>query len=336
MIPSRRPWHLRCLIAPLVAASFILAGALSPAQSTEFIALGDMPYGRDQIATLEYIGTKIRDNDYPFVVHYGDVKGGDESCSDTLLTERRDVLYGLLPGRVFYTPGDNDWTDCDRAKAGGFDELERLTRLREIFYSGSGLPSFPDRPVTRQSPAYPENARWEYDSIRFVTLHIVGSDNGRVEIDHSGVDAALAAVDARDAANLAWLEAAFANSQDAAAIVAFMQADPDEIENWTQRRTACGLQTPTNCNPYLTFLERLTALADDFDKPVLLVHGSTNRFCLDSGFGGWRARKLWRLNGPGDFVAIDAAVVHVDPAAPVPFQVHGLLSGDTVPGCDRR
>lgn len=334
MMPGFRPLELRQLLAPLAAAALLLAGVVSPARSTDFIVLGDMPYGRDQVGSLRYIGKKIRDGGYPFVVHYGDLKAGDESCSDALLTERRDVLYGLLEGRVFYTPGDNDWTDCDRAETGGFDELERLARLREMFFSEGSLPALPDGSVTRQSPDYPENLRWQFEGIRFLTLHIVGSDNGRVEIDHSDVDAALAAVDARDAANLAWLEAAFADAQDAAALVAFMQADPDELEDRSQRATACGPQRPSDCNPYLTFLERLTELADEFDKPVLLVHGSTNRFCLDTGFGGWRARKLWRLNGPGDFVTVDAAVVHVDPTARRPFRVHGLLSGDTAPGCD--
>ncbi len=329
-----RQLQLKRLVAPLAVASFMLAGSVTPALSTDFIALGDMPYGHDQIGSLRYIGKKIRGGGYPFVVHYGDIKAGDEPCSDAVLKERRDIIYALMEGRVFYTPGDNDWTDCDRADAGGFDELERLTRLRELFFSEADLPSLPGAAVIRQSPAYPENARWQYDGIRFVTLHIVGSDNGRAEIEHSDVDAALAAVNARDAANLAWLDAAFADAEDTAAIVAFMQADPDDLENRNERGTACGPARPTDCNPYLTFLERLTELADDFDKPVLLVHGSTNRFCLDTGFGGWRAPKLWRLNGPGDFVTIDAAVVHADPAARRPFQVHGLLSGDAVPACD--
>ena len=321
----------------LPAIAFVLlAAGLAQASGTDFVVLGDIPYGQDQAQGLGYLGKNIRDGKFPFVVHYGDAKGGGETCSDALLTARRDLIYGLLEGRVFYTPGDNDWTDCDRDAAGGFDELERLARLREIFFSGPGLPAEPAWRIVRQSPDYPENARWDYEGIRFVTLHIVGTDDGRVEIKHSEVDAALTEANARQAANLQWLDAAFAGAQDAVALVALMQADPYDLSDRKERDTACDAQRPTACNPYLTFLERLTVLADAFDKPVLLVHGSTNRFCLDTGFGGWRAPKLWRLNGPGDFVTIDAAVVHVDPGARMPFEVHGLLPGDAVPACNDR
>lgn len=313
-----------------------LSGAAT-AKGSEFVVLGDMPYGKDQIGTLKYIGSKIRARGFPFVVHYGDVKAGDGVCSDAVLRERQQVIYGLMEGRVFFTPGDNDWTDCDRAAAGGFDELERLSRLREIFFAPGDLPAEPDWRIARQEPDYPENARWRREDVVFVTLHIVGSDNGRQEIEHSDVQEALAAVAERDRANLVWLDAAFGaavkEGEEAAALVIFMQADPDEIWDRSHRGRPCDAQEPQACNPYLTFLESLTAQADAFDKPVLLVHGSTNSFCLDTGFGGWRARKLWRLNGPGDFVTVDAAVVKVDPEARIPFQVHGLLSGDSPPDC---
>ena len=84
------------------------------------------------------------------------------------------------------------------------------------------------------------------------------------------------------------------------------------------------------------FLTRLTERADRFDKSVLLVHGSTGNYCLDPGFGGWRAPKLWRLNGPGDFVVIDAAGVRFDAADVSPFRVRGLSTGDQPPLCNLR
>jgi hypothetical protein len=71
-------------------------------------------------------------------------------------------------------------------------------------------------------------------------------------------------------------------------------------------------------------------------KPVLLIHGDTNAYCLDQPFSTRQAPKLWRLNAPGDYQVIDAAVIAFDPAsADRPFKVTGLLSGQPAPGvCD--
>jgi hypothetical protein len=34
-----------------------------------------------------------------------------------------------------FTPGDNDWTDCDRPANGGFSSLERLNYERLVFFN---------------------------------------------------------------------------------------------------------------------------------------------------------------------------------------------------------
>ncbi len=302
----------------------------------QFVVLGDIPYGQHQLVRLAAIGKEIRKGSFLFVIHYGDVKAGSSRCDDALLSERRDAIYDLLKGRVFFTPGDNDWTDCDRGSAGGFDELERLKAIRSIFFS-KGLPSDSQWRVERQGPDYPENARWEYGGLQFLTLHIVGTDNGRRDISKSDVQTALNAVDARDQANLAWLDAAFdqARQRNLEGLVLIMHADPGESVYRQHRNQPCGTQRRTQCNPYLQFLRRLTERADDFDKPVLLVHGSTMNYCLDRGFGGWRAPKLWRLNGPGDYAVIDATVISFEPDAVdgAPFKMRSLLTDDSVASC---
>ena len=156
-----------------VVVLFLLFAGVSLAQPVEFVALGDMPYGKDQIGSLKYIGKKIRKAGFPFVIHYGDLKAGDSPCDDGLLSERRDLLASIVEGGLFYTPGDNDWTDCDRPKAGGYDELERLGKIRSLFFS-QDLAFRPEWQVARQGPDYPENAAWVFGNLQFVTLHIVG------------------------------------------------------------------------------------------------------------------------------------------------------------------
>ncbi len=320
----------RRILGPLVAA--LILPIATDSLAAEFVVLGDMPYGSGQVAKLDVIGAKIRERGFPFAIHYGDVKGGGAPCD--LIPARRDLIYGLIPGHVFYTPGDNDWTDCDRPGAGGYDELARLDLLRRIFFS-QALPAEPEWRIARQTPDYPENARWVYGGLQFVTLHIVGTDNGRQEILKSDVARALDAVDARDRANLTWLDAAFDDAAEDGAdgLVAVIHADPSDFRHRRYRDRPCTRDERTRCNPYLGFVQRLRERAARLDKPVLLVHGSTSAYCLDAEFGGALAPKLWRLNGPGDFAVIDAAVVEFDAKRGRPFEIRGLMSERPVSPC---
>jgi hypothetical protein len=36
---------------------------------------------------------------------------------------------------AMFTPGDNDWVDCDRPANGGFSSLERLDHERALYFS---------------------------------------------------------------------------------------------------------------------------------------------------------------------------------------------------------
>ena len=94
----------------------------------------------------------------------------------------------------------------------------------------------------------------------------------------------------------------------------------------------------TNRPAYAAFCEQIFHLSATLSKPVLLIHGDTNAYCLDQPFPTHQAPRLWRLNTPGDFAVIDAAVVSIDPArSPSPFAVTGLLSGQAAPQeCDYR
>ena len=94
-------------------------------------------------------------------------------------------------------------------KSASYDPLERLAKLREIFFSGNDSFGQQTLSITRQSsdPKYSkfrENLRWTYGDVSFVTLHLVGSDNnfGRT----SEMDAEFAE---RNAADLVWMSEGF-------------------------------------------------------------------------------------------------------------------------------
>ena len=190
-----------------------------------FIVFGDAPYlskppegrhkrdpfkGKYAQNTLleDKIAPAIQSAAHPFLIHLGDMKDGAESCTNALIRERYNQLMALHPGRVFYTPGDNDWTDCDRQWLDEpYSEIRRLEFLRTLIASNSmTLPA--DWHYAIQ-PEFPENARWTHGGVMFATVHIVGTNNGREEFGEDDPETARRLVDARDRANRYWLEAAF-------------------------------------------------------------------------------------------------------------------------------
>lgn len=296
------------------------------ADGLRFMVFGDAPYTGEQIKVLDKtVAPAIQDAAFSFLIHLGDMKSGGESCTDALIGDRYDQLMALHPGRVFYTPGDNEWTDCDRpGLAERFSELWRLDFLRTLIASNPmKLPA--DWHYATQ-PEFPENARWTQGGVMFATVHIVSTNNGREEIFLDDIETTLDLVDARDRANLAWLGAAFdaARRSDSGAVVIATQADVTKLAG----TAPCSDSLRIRCDAFATFRDQLLRLAAGFKKPVLLVHGDTNPFCLDKTFGGDTAPLLWRLNALGDYSEVDATVISVDPDDPEqPFVITPLMTG---------
>jgi hypothetical protein len=92
-------------------------------------------------------------------------------------------------------------------------------------------------------------------------------------------------VNARTAADLTWLEAAFAQAEadDAQGIVIFEQADmwdgPDsDRTGYTEPIPAVGDLPATSGS----VIGKLTELAQDFGKPILLIEGDSHDFTVDN------------------------------------------------------
>jgi hypothetical protein len=227
----------------------------------------------------------LNDANLAFVVHNGDFKGGTP-CSDDLFAQRK-ALFQPSKHPFIFLPGDNDWTDCHEERMGRYDPLERLTKLREVFFQGEQSLGQRMIPLTRQStdPQYAkfrENVRWTYGEVLFVGLHLVGSNNnlGRT----SEADAEYAE---RNAANLRWLQQAFALAKrpEYKALMLITQANPNFEDRWPLApahlkalRIVPLESQPSGFSDFLTVLERETLA---FDKPVVLVHGDTHYFRVD-------------------------------------------------------
>ena len=210
--------------------------------------------------------------------------------------------FSALPVR-WSTPGDNDWFDCQRR---GDDPLERLQALRQRFFAAPLSLGQQPIAVLRQADVMPafaqqvENLRWSSapgpGAVMFATFHTVGPNNG--------LDAASAALRAeaagREAANAAWISAAFAaaRQQGAAALVLATQAETlaTDGDDWPSNgKVSAGFA--------LSVTQALLPLAEAAPFPVLLIHGDAHRYTMDRSFlnrQGQTIAKLWRLQVFGE------------------------------------
>jgi len=199
-----------------------------------------------------------------FSVFDGDFKGGGP-CEDRLYTEAVD-RFDQLDAPAVYVAGDNEWTDC---REGGRDVAnERLAHLRGVMFARPDSFGRRTMALDHQSPAYPENLRWQMGGVVFVTVHVVGSDNH---------DADPAEATARDVANRDWLHDSFAlaGHTGAAGVMVVTQADPAfEVVNPADR-AALGVD---GIDPFVDALRDETIR---FGRPVALVHGDGHRYRLD-------------------------------------------------------
>lgn len=333
-----------------VAAGILLAAcagnapemaAFGPPDETSisFIVIGDTPYSVDDEAMLAQALPMVKAGAYPFVIHVGDYKGGGAACSADHDDRFAALIEALAPIPVFYTPGDNEWTDCDRkndpATGRTWSELARLKAVRTRFFGEA--PRVAKASEYERQAAQPENASWRHGGVRFATVHVVGTANGRIWALGDPLDAVAEATDARDAANLAWIThvLSLAKSQSAKALVIAMQAD---IAGENKASPACIGATDhgAKCDAYADLRKALQAAAMEFCGPMLVIHGDTAPFSLDRQFAGDEAPNLWRLNSAGDaglgiagefYGTRDVTEVKYDPAAPTPFSARGLATG---------
>ncbi len=275
-------------------------------EAFSFAVLGDTPYNdAEEREFLAMIG-RINREPLAFVVHVGDFKGGG-ACSDALYA-RRKVQFGTFVAPLVYTPGDNEWTDCRRPNMGSMDPIERLARLRQVFFADRFSLGERRLPLEAQDQclapevsgcgcaAHPENRAWEYAGLRFVTLNVPGSDN------NVGFDA-LSDGEARcrDAANAQWLERAVlaAQAPGVRALVIALQANP-----WDTRKPV-----------YRGLLAQVEASAARVAKPVLFIHGDSHTYRVDTPFTG----PITRLESFGS-PFVGWVKVTVDPARPGLFR----------------
>ncbi|WP_020398543.1 hypothetical protein [Kordiimonas gwangyangensis] len=297
-----------------VLAFGIAATIAAPALAdVDFVAFGDMPYTKDQVTMMKKLAHDPRLDGAEFSIFYGDTKSGGTRCTFEELSGNKKLIEDMVDVPLFFTPGDNDWTDCDRK---GDDELKILDQvLMPLYFAKDMRPeadprSKPEWNITRQGGQL-ENARWSAGGVTFATFHIIATGNGRDEIKIGDKAMNYARVDARDAANLTWLAESFraANEAGSEAFVLAMHTDPTKVPGGLP---VCDQTVHTDCDPYKPFLDALAEKAAAFGKPVLVIHGDTSPYCEQKEFLG--VPNMQRLNGTGDYVPGVTRVRYADGA----------------------
>jgi hypothetical protein len=75
---------------------------------------GDVPYSDQQKTVgVPSLISDMNSQRLAFTVHDGDIKSGSSPCTDSVYTDFK-ALMNTLEAPAMFTPGDNDWTDCDR------------------------------------------------------------------------------------------------------------------------------------------------------------------------------------------------------------------------------
>ena len=262
----------RLLFALLLALAACTAHLPRPLPSAvgaglTFALIGDTPYTAAEVAALDAMIEEMNREDLAFVIHVGDITGGEGPCTDEWLAARKRQFEKFRHPFVI-VPGDNEWVDCHRS---GFDPVERLKKFRDLFESGDWSLAERSLRLERQSGRYGEyreHLRWIAANVLFVGINVQGSNNnlGRtpaMDAEHR----------ARMAAVFAWLEDSvqLAQKRHLAGMLIFAQGDPD-FEGKMQRKRSNG---------FADFRKALRDLALKFGKPVLFVNGDTHRYKLD-------------------------------------------------------
>ena len=245
-----------------------------------FAVIGDVPYGAAQIAAFPSMVDRINaEPGLSLAVHVGDIKNGSSPCTDSYNSMIR-TQFDRFTAPLLYTPGDNEWTDCHRAAAGGYDPLERLAAVRETFFAQPGRTLGAD-PITVRSQAsrgLPENVSLRRQGLSMATLHVVGSNNDLAPWTGLGLTSPtreqVAEERARMDATIDLVREAFAQARlrKDRAVVLFQQADMFD---------PTFAPTPAGTSSFNPLVQVLVDEASTFDGEVYLFDGDSHHYNVD-------------------------------------------------------
>jgi len=270
------------VVAGITASGVVASPAHAAPDETYTVAIiGDVPYGDSLVSHFPAFISQINaDPDVKMVTHLGDIKNGSSKCTDEYFELIRED-FALFRDPLVYTPGDNEWTDCHRANNGSYNPLERLAKIREVFFAHPGK-TLGEPSVAVKSQAdlgIPENVRYTRNDISFAALHVVGSNNSALPWTGLGFSAPtpeqIAELTARTDAAVKLIQDTFAHatSDGSRAVVLQMQADMFD--------PTVGVPTIDNYSAFRPIVQALIDESRSFGRPVYLFDGDSHVFNVD-------------------------------------------------------
>jgi hypothetical protein len=261
----------------------------------------------------KHLKQALADNDdgaVAFLVVTG-IKGANEPCTDKLYQKRRDLIDEARRP-VVVLPAGSDWTEC-RNTAGRSNAIERLNRIRELFYGEPETLGARKLSVTRQSMSprfrsYAENAHWSVGKVLYATINMPANNNHY--LNEAGRNSEY---EDRLVANRFWLNRLFAIARrdKLEAVVLFSEGDVKALSQPTGLQALLRDAAPDN-DGFAEPRRLILSLAQKFHGKVLLVDGTRVR---------GRPAIEWRGNVGHLAAGADALEVVVDPAAKTLFKV---------------
>jgi hypothetical protein len=319
------------------------ARAPDGAGSFAFGVLGDMPYTKKQEEEYARVLADMNGRELAFVAHVGDMVGDPRPyernpalaqipCSD----ENYDYVlksFQSCKHPLILALGDNDWADVVEFKTRTVDPLERLAKVRSMFFADADK-SLGGRTIPLESQAsdpahktYVENRLWSHRGVTFATLHIMGSNDNSTRTPEL-----VAEYQTRKAANMAWMRKAFARAKadKSIGLVLVAHANPGFENFWPPSylgryfRMFHGtkLPSPLPASAYDDYVRILGEEVESYGKPTLLLHGDTHLFRIDKPlFSAKTKRPFENFTRVETFGWPDSHWIHVavDPANPELF-----------------
>jgi len=265
------------------------------------------------VANPAFISAVNADADVSMLLHVGDIHSGKEYCTQAYDSGVYNQ-WKAFRFPVVYTPGDNEWADCHKFNQGGGlynattkvidyrvdgssnflsyaggDPLANLSLVRSIFFGAPGKTLGASMDVHSQAKEYDtafpsdsqyvENVWFEKSRVLFVTLNVPGGSNNDTDpwyVAPSMSPAQAQEVANRSAANLRWLDTAFAKAgaNGDVGIVIQLQADMWDVDGATAGAA--------HLSEYKQFIDKIAAKALAFGKPVLLLNGDSHVYRSDN------------------------------------------------------
>lgn len=243
---------MNCTVRAIVLV-WLLIFQMIPASADErpkkvalrFCAMGDVPYDLNEWQLLEKHVQELPD-DLDFVIHLGDIKRGLLPCFEPNYKRVADIL-ATSNAPAFIVIGDNEWNDCLRPAVGLKYWKRHLLRLDERWTHQLNV---------RHDPARDENFAFVKNGVLVIGINLVGGtvlDKDDWKTRHKG--------------NAKWVDDSIKAAQLGGRISAVV---------------VCGHARPTDDHDH--FFKPFAKIVDDFDKPVLYLHGDGHSWEVKKDF----------------------------------------------------